>query len=71
MEEKSQHNQLEEQTLDSLTNDQLEKISGGVSQKQFQRHLEQNGNSIIPSNSTINRAHQRRLEQIDNPELAQ
>jgi len=56
-----------EQTDSNLSEGELKKVSGGNSaQQQTKEKLESS-----QENSTTNLAHQRRLEQIDNPELAQ
>ena len=76
-ENKRQNKQTEKQTAseNSLTSEQLQEVAGGASNNQFQETSSKGSNSaipgVIPSNSTINRVHQRRLDQIDNPELAQ
>ncbi|MEM8504172.1 MAG: hypothetical protein AAF716_13590 [Cyanobacteria bacterium P01_D01_bin.1] len=54
-----------------LADEQLEEVAGGTSHKPVQKHFEESQNKIVSDNTTINRAHQRRLEQIDNPDLAQ
>lgn len=58
---------VKERVENQLSDSELREVSGGQA---IQQHVSENEGSQKVSVS-INRAHERRLEQIDNPELAQ